>query len=231
MVIDDARAIAVSEAPKPNPQKTAPARGRKPRVKSANQLAKEAETKRKRDENIAAKAAAKAAKEAAKEQQRLAKLSATKAKTPRAKAPKARKSAAAKKASKAKLDVEGEEDDWSDQGIEDDELSAAIDDSEDGSGDNATAITTNGPKKAKIFKPPPKFNFQPAYDATLEPLTTNEQFFTDLGGRLVKLGMRQLTDLMRGRPLYVGTFCSGTEAPILAMRTLQEGKTPFPMYA
>lgn len=69
------------------------------------------------------------------------------------------------------------------------------------------------------------FNHQPGYNATLPPLKTIKEIYTHLGGALIDSGFDKFLDTMDGRPLKVGTFCSGTESPILAMKMLKEGET------
>lgn len=75
----------------------------------------------------------------------------------------------------------------------------------------------------KVGRPSP-FNFEPGYNPNLPPLTSIDQMFAHLGQAVIGVGMEELTRLLDGRALYVGTFCSGTESPILAMKLLKECK-------
>ncbi|CZT44976.1 uncharacterized protein RSE6_05240 [Rhynchosporium secalis] len=101
----------------------------------------------------------------------------------------------------------GEQEEYQDEGNEDE-------DNKDEGGDEIVEDTF-----ATIQK---KFNHEPGYDDTLPPLISNEEMFKDLGKALIRAGMGELTKLMGGCALKVGTFCSGTEAPILAMRILRD---------
>ncbi|PVH80633.1 hypothetical protein DL98DRAFT_571725 [Cadophora sp. DSE1049] len=206
MDVDSARSLAENEAPEPKIQKTAQAKGRKPRVKSANQLAKEAENKRKRDEDKVAREAKKDEAKAAKDGERLRKKASQDvekaAKAP--KAAKATKAAASKKKSKQS---------------EDEEATDGEDNDNQGEGDGDIPIPAAMLAKAQKKKP---YNFEPGYSANLPPLTSTGEIFSHLGQTLIDNGIEQLTKLMDGRALIVGTFCSGTEAPILAMRLLRD---------
>ncbi|RDW92414.1 hypothetical protein BP5796_01808 [Coleophoma crateriformis] len=61
-----------------------------------------------------------------------------------------------------------------------------------------------------------KFTFKCGFQAGLAPLSKNEDFFRDLIGNAWK-HIESFLLHMGNRPLAVGTFCSGTESPILAL--------------
>lgn len=92
--------------------------------------------------------------------------------------------------------------------------------------DDEVEVVTHEPAKDKKG-----YNFDPGYDASLAPLTTIEQIFAHLAQALFKNGMGNLALKMNGRPLKVGTFCSGTESPILAMMMLQQRKYQIKIYS
>ncbi|PBP21728.1 Helicase-like transcription factor HLTF/DNA helicase RAD5, DEAD-box superfamily (ISS) [Diplocarpon rosae] len=87
-------------------------------------------------------------------------------------------------------------------------------DDQDEDEDEAVVKPTKGTKKA--------YDHSPGYRAHLKPLWTIREIFDDLAANLKKSGFEDITNMMDARPLKVGTFCSGTEAPILAMRMLKD---------
>ncbi|CAL3967483.1 unnamed protein product [Diplocarpon coronariae] len=87
-------------------------------------------------------------------------------------------------------------------------------DDQGGDGDDTLAKPTQGTKKV--------YDHSPGYRAHLKPLWTIREMFDDLAANLKKSGFTDIANMMDARPLKVGTFCSGTEAPILAMRMLKD---------
>ncbi len=71
---------------------------------------------------------------------------------------------------------------------------------------------------------PKNFDFTPGYDDSLIPLSSLREIFGHLAQSLIDRGFNIFTRKSDGRPLRVGTFCSGTEAPILAMIFLKDGR-------
>lgn len=65
--------------------------------------------------------------------------------------------------------------------------------------------------------------FKMATKPDLPPLNTTEDFSIELMEKLILEGFHKVTDRLNGRPLRVGTACSGTEAPILFLNILSEG--------
>ncbi|KAK4890343.1 hypothetical protein LTR27_010986 [Elasticomyces elasticus] len=55
-------------------------------------------------------------------------------------------------------------------------------------------------------------------DANLPPLSETADIFADMTRRALELGLEAATKNLAGKPLRVGTMCSGTESPILAMQ-------------
>ncbi|KAH7407894.1 hypothetical protein BKA64DRAFT_640808 [Cadophora sp. MPI-SDFR-AT-0126] len=217
MIIDSERALAESEVPKPV-QKTTQAKGRKPRVKSAIRLAKEAETKRKRDEakaiKEAKKAEAQAAKDAAREQKQVQK-DAQQAKKDAERAKKAAEQAKKAAAKAAKTVVSKKQ---SKQPEDEESTDCEANDNQD-EDDDDIYISKTSLDKAQKKKP---YNFEPGYDANLPPLTSTTEIFSHLGQALIDNGIEKLAKMMKGRDINVGTFCSGTEAPVLAYKMLTD---------
>ncbi|KAG4436407.1 hypothetical protein IFR05_008100 [Cadophora sp. M221] len=137
------------------------------------------------------------------------------AKKSNVKKPSVAKRAAPKPSILNEAEVEDDEsvDDYSDCDEPEDELDAP---EMDYNMDDEVEVDTKKSTKNKKG-----YNFDPGYDASLSPMNTIEKIFAHLAQRLVEKGMRELTNKMQGRPLKVGTFCSGTESPILAMMMLQ----------
>ena len=59
----------------------------------------------------------------------------------------------------------------------------------------------------------------------LPPITNLVDIFYDIARRTKELGFLKVVEAMGGRPLKIGTICSGTERPILALQMLQDGKS------
>lgn len=77
---------------------------------------------------------------------------------------------------------------------------------------------------------PYKFSFENTLDFDGKPLKTISEFFEDLADQLKTKFGADLSDFCRKfsrKPLNVVTFCSGTEAPILAMGLVQKSKFPL----
>ncbi|KAH7356500.1 hypothetical protein BKA65DRAFT_547896 [Rhexocercosporidium sp. MPI-PUGE-AT-0058] len=94
-------------------------------------------------------------------------------------------------------------------------------DNEDKGSEEEVSIGTDAYVPVAAAKKKP-YDHSPGYDATLPPIYSSEQMISHLGQALINIGMRDLTNMMKGGALKVGTFCSGTEAPVLVMRLLKE---------
>ncbi|KAJ5238392.1 hypothetical protein N7468_003011 [Penicillium chermesinum] len=55
---------------------------------------------------------------------------------------------------------------------------------------------------------------------SLPPMSDLEEIFGDLAHRAMGLGLEKLIGKLNGRPLRVGTMCSGTECPLLALEMI-----------
>ncbi|KAF7954301.1 hypothetical protein EAE96_005430 [Botrytis aclada] len=65
--------------------------------------------------------------------------------------------------------------------------------------------------------------FAEGIDSSLPPLTTATEFLECLLDRLLGAGFEKVIKHLNGRPLRVATACSGTEAPILFLKSFSEG--------
>jgi hypothetical protein len=59
-------------------------------------------------------------------------------------------------------------------------------------------------------------------DLNLPPLTHIQDIFLDITKKALALGLDKAIDLLNGGDLKVGTMCSGTESPLLALRLVQQ---------
>lgn len=59
-------------------------------------------------------------------------------------------------------------------------------------------------------------------DLNLPPLAHIEDIFLDITKKALAKGLDQAIDYLKGGALKVGTMCSGTEAPLLALRLVQQ---------
>ena len=57
-------------------------------------------------------------------------------------------------------------------------------------------------------------------DTSLPPIHKIEDMFADLTARAFSKGLSEAMEHFKGRPLVVGTMCSGTDAPILALEEI-----------
>lgn len=74
---------------------------------------------------------------------------------------------------------------------------------------------------------PYKFSFDNPLDFGKEPLSTVSQFFEHLAYSIYKQYSAHLDEFckkLKGKPITVITFCSGTEAPIIALLKILNGK-------
>ncbi|TGO73448.1 hypothetical protein BELL_0360g00050 [Botrytis elliptica] len=60
-------------------------------------------------------------------------------------------------------------------------------------------------------------------NSSLPPLTTAAEFLEGLLDKLLSGGFKKVIEHLNGRPLRVATACSGTEAPILFLKSFSEG--------
>jgi len=60
------------------------------------------------------------------------------------------------------------------------------------------------------------------------PLIKLEDIFQDITERAMKHGFDQVVEALKGKVLKVGTLCSGTESPILALQLFQKGTSWIP---
>lgn len=64
----------------------------------------------------------------------------------------------------------------------------------------------------------------------LAPMHENADIMADMTSKARKLGLEQVIKHLAGRPLRIGTMCSGTESPILALMCYQDcGYPPTPL--
>ncbi|KAI9836785.1 MAG: hypothetical protein M1819_000950 [Sarea resinae] len=54
-------------------------------------------------------------------------------------------------------------------------------------------------------------------DESLSPISHIDEIFDDMTNKAMELGLEEFTNHLNGRKLRVGTMCSGTESPILAL--------------
>lgn len=59
----------------------------------------------------------------------------------------------------------------------------------------------------------------------LPPMYSLEEIYSDFAAKAMSLGFEEVLKHIGDRPLRVGTVCSGTESPIMAMELLQKGKS------
>lgn len=59
----------------------------------------------------------------------------------------------------------------------------------------------------------------------LPPMHSLEEIYSDFAAKAMSLGFGEFLKHIGDRPLRVGTVCSGTESPIMAMELLQNGKS------
>lgn len=69
-----------------------------------------------------------------------------------------------------------------------------------------------------------KFRYKLGIDESLPPLSNNTEIFQDMVKKSVDLGMGKVVQHLQGHKLRIGTMCSGTESPILALNRLSECK-------
>ncbi len=82
-----------------------------------------------------------------------------------------------------------------------------------------------GEKKEKKWTGnPPKAKKVLALELESAPMNDIQTIFTDLTQKAVTLGFREVINHLGTRNLKVATMCSGTEAPILALRLMKEGQ-------
>lgn len=62
------------------------------------------------------------------------------------------------------------------------------------------------------------------YDNTKEPIVSINDMFKQLAKNCMKIGLREVLDYLGSRALDIGTMCSGSEAPILGITQIAEGK-------
>jgi hypothetical protein len=83
-------------------------------------------------------------------------------------------------------------------------------------------------KKRKPNKPSPNLSSAKPkiskrdLDLTLPPLTHIQDIFLDITKKALTKGFDQVLDFLKGGDLKVGTMCSGTESPLLALRLVQQ---------
>ena len=61
-------------------------------------------------------------------------------------------------------------------------------------------------------------------DWSLPPMHNLQEIFEDIAKKAMSLGLDRVLEHLNGRPLRIGTVCSGTESPILALEMTQQGK-------
>lgn len=59
-------------------------------------------------------------------------------------------------------------------------------------------------------------------DFSLPPLHNMDDIYADLTRRAFDLGVGKALEHLKGRPLVIGTMCSGTEAPLLSMKMFRD---------
>jgi site-specific DNA-cytosine methylase len=113
---------------------------------------------------------------------------------------------------------------------EEDELGSNDEDAQDvGSSEEGDSLIENAFTKLTKLKqqPAPKkkvtnnqtaANERRGLDLNLPPLSTIPDIFEDITLKALDLGLRQVLEMFGDRPLRVGTMCSGTESPLLALR-------------
>lgn len=69
-----------------------------------------------------------------------------------------------------------------------------------------------------------KFKYRLGIDDSLPPMSSNAEIFEDIVEKSVELGMSKVVEHLKGHKLRIGTMCSGTESPILALNRLSECK-------
>lgn len=78
------------------------------------------------------------------------------------------------------------------------------------SGRKSRVNLTSNPKQGK------------GVDLSLPPLNNMHDIVAAMATQAIKLGLRNALEKLKGRPINVATMCSGTESPILFLRTLDE---------
>lgn len=66
------------------------------------------------------------------------------------------------------------------------------------------------------------FTYKVGIDESRRPLSDNQEMFDDLTKHSLKNGLENFLNHLQGRKLRVGTMCSGTESPILALQMIHE---------
>ena len=113
------------------------------------------------------------------------------------------------------------------------------DDDDDDDDDNAlldeqTPANTTGKGKSRKkvqhtgeFKPD-SYTYKNGMSRKLPPMHDIYDIYKDIAANLLKGGLGEVLHKSHGRPLRVGTMCSGTESPILGWTMLQKSKlTPY----
>lgn len=100
------------------------------------------------------------------------------------------------------------------------DVRSSNEDSPDTGSENGLAKLTKSKlsKQKKTKKHQTAANERRGLDLNLPPLPTIPDIFEDITLKALKLGLRQVLRLLEDRPLRVGTMCSGTESPLLALR-------------
>lgn len=62
-------------------------------------------------------------------------------------------------------------------------------------------------------------------DFNLPPMNSIDEMFEDICERASDLGLEGLLARLNGRPIRVGTMCSGTECPLMAFDLIQKRET------
>lgn len=60
-------------------------------------------------------------------------------------------------------------------------------------------------------------------DESLPPMDSLEDIFQDILDKAMRLGFADVLRRLGDRPLRVGTVCSGTESPLLALEMIRKG--------
>ncbi|KAF7898308.1 hypothetical protein EAF00_004754 [Botryotinia globosa] len=103
-------------------------------------------------------------------------------------------------------------------GIESDDQAPNLSDE-----DNKVKKSKGSKKRTDEGKSWNTLSFAGGTDENLPPLTTATEFLEGLLDKLLSGGFKDVIKHLNGRPLRVATACSGTEAPILFLKSFSEG--------
>ncbi|KAH6643750.1 hypothetical protein C7974DRAFT_382135 [Boeremia exigua] len=123
------------------------------------------------------------------------------------------------------VEDESEVDEDEDEG-EDEELGAAVDSSSEETEDyEAMEIVDDDPELVTASRrnpQPNKLTPGKGIDLSLPPLDNILDITADMASKAIELGIGDVLQALKGRPINVATMCSGTESPLLFLQMLAE---------